>query len=168
MSIVAIYSRFGYPKQHSMNKDALLATFIGFGVGLVITGLVFMGPTLLKNFPTFRIPDINFAQLIPKTVTTKPTPPPIKKLSSDLSIESPLADSIESKNEILVSGHTANGATVVIVGETSENVVIANNQGAYAGTITLDEGINEIHVTSYTNKQSQKQAVTVYFTPENF
>jgi len=43
-----------------MNKDALLATIIGFGIGLVITGALLLGPTLSASFPAFSLPKINF------------------------------------------------------------------------------------------------------------
>lgn len=153
-----------------MNKDALLATIIGFGIGLVITGLVFMGPTMFKNFPAFHFPTINmnlskyFSSKTPqKNISTTPKPSP-----SDLSIESPLADNIEPKKELLVSGQTAPSATVVIEGEDAEVVVTANEKGAYAGTVSLGEGKNVIRVTSYANKKTQTQMVTVFYTPENF
>lgn len=151
-----------------MNKDALLATIIGFGVGLVITGLVFIGPSLIKTLPSIQFPALTLPKIAQNTKAPKKSQPSTKAASNDLTIDSPLAENIQPKNEILVSGHTAFGATVVIVGETGENVVVANDQGAYAGTIALGEGKNDIEVTSYAKTQTQKQSVTVYYTPENF
>ena len=150
-----------------MNKDALLATIIGFGIGLVITGLVFAGPSIFKKFPSIHLPSLSI--FIPKSSNTskKPNPTP-RPNSNDLAIESPLAESIEAKPEVLVSGRTAPNSTVVIEGESNEAVAVANAQGAYAGTITLGEGKNEIIATSYTNGKIQKQNVTVYYTPEKF
>ena len=84
-----------------MNKDALLATIIGFGIGLVITGLVFAGPTIFKNFPKIRLPSLSQFIGKPSNTTKKPNPTPIPN-SNDLVIESPLADSIEAKTEVLV------------------------------------------------------------------
>jgi hypothetical protein len=150
-----------------MNKDALLATVIGFGIGLVITGLVFMGPTLFKNFPSFHFPGFSLSKLLQNKNTTKAKPTP-KPGPTDLTIESPLADNIESKTDLLVSGQTAPNATVVIEGESTETVVVANTQGAYAGSITLGEGKNDIRVTSYAGTKVQTQMVTVYYTPEKF
>jgi hypothetical protein len=150
-----------------MNKDALLATIIGFGIGLVITGLVFAGPTIFKNFPKIRLPSLSQFIGKPSNTTKKPNPTP-RPNSNDLVIESPLADSIEAKPEVLVSGRTSPNATVVIEGESDEAVVIANAQGAYAGSITLGEGKNEIIATSYGNTKVQKQNVTVFYTPEKF
>ncbi len=150
-----------------MNKDALLATIIGFGIGLVITGLVFAGPTIFKNFPSIHLPSLSFLNGKPSNTSKKPNPTP-RPNSNDLAIESPLADSIEAKPEVLVSGRTAPNATVVIEGESDEAIVVANAQGAYAGTITLGEGKNEIMATSYSNAKVQKQNVTVFYTPEKF
>ncbi len=151
-----------------MNKDAILATIIGFGVGLVIAGLVFLGPTLFNGMPRFSMPDLSF---ITKLFNSKKDTAPSTDTSTTpkkFAIESPLPESIEPKEETLVSGTTAPNATVVIEGESSEIVVIANNDGAYAGKIPLTEGKNEISVTSYAKEKTETLTVTVYYTPESF
>jgi len=144
-----------------MNKDALLATIIGFGVGLVIAGLVFLGPTVATYLPRISMPSL------PKTSKPKTTPKANNKPNT-ISIESPLPESIEPKNETLLSGKTTPNAIVVLEGENDEVVVIANAQGAYAGKLTLGEGKNDLKVTSYAGKNVQTQSVRVYYTPENF
>lgn len=148
-----------------MNKDALLATIIGFGIGLVIAGLVFLGPTIGKTIPLPNV-NFNFSRWFPKSggnpsPTAKPAP-------ETLTVESPLPESIESKNETLISGASAPRSVIVIEGESSETVVVANDDGAYAGKIGLGEGKNTIKVTSYANGKVQSQQVTVYYTPEDF
>jgi hypothetical protein len=152
-----------------MNKDALLATVIGFGVGLIIAGLVFVGPTIAKNLPS--LPQISWhidlSKFLPKRSATVPTPGP-KNASATFSIESPLADAIEGKNESLVSGNAVAGAVVVIEGESDDAVVTANQDGAYAGKVSLGEGKNDIKVTEYVNGKQETLTVTVYFTPESF
>lgn len=151
-----------------MNKDALLATVIGFGVGLFIAALVFLGPTVFKNMPQIRLPDLSslFARFTAQKNNATPTPTP--KPNEILNIQSPLPESIEPKNESLISGSAPPSAIVVIEGEGTENVIIANAQGAYAGKISLGEGKNEITVTSYAGANVQTQTVTVYYTPEDF
>lgn len=152
-----------------MNKDALLATIIGFGVGLVIAGLVFLGPSMIKSLPRVSFPNISqFISSLSKKTISKPKTP--TKTTTTLTIESPLADSIEQKNETLLSGKTFPNATVVLEGENNEMVVIANQQGAYAGKLILGEGKNDLKVTSYTHngKETQTQTVRVFYTPENF
>ena len=111
-----------------MNKDALLATIIGFGIGLVIAAGVFLGPSLFKNMPQLRLPDLSSLLNTFKTSENRePTPTP--KPNETLTIQSPLADSIEPKNETLISGMTAPEAIVVIEGESTETVVLENSGG---------------------------------------
>lgn len=152
-----------------MNKDALLATVIGFGVGLVIAALVFLGPTMMKSAPRFSLPDLSFITSLLKrrpSDSAKPTPMPQQTIA--LTIQSPLPDSIENKNETLISGSVTPHSIVVIEGESAETVAVANDQGSFAGKIGLSEGKNDIAITSYAKDTVQTQTVTVYYTPENF
>ena len=144
-----------------MNKDALLATLIGFGIGLLITGLLLAGPNFLKLFPPIKLPTISFSQQKKNAVTPTPTPPQFA-----VTIESPLPDSIESNEVLLVSGATSPGATVVIGGPTDETVVVVKDDGKFAGKVTLVEGKNDVVVTSYLNDKQATSAVTAYYTEE--
>lgn len=146
-----------------MNRDALLATLIGFGIGLVITGLLILGPNMVKSFPKISLPQISLPKAQPKT---QPTPTPKKQ--QPLTIDSPLPEAIENKSNELVSGVTTPKAVVVVAGPVDETVVSANEEGKYAGSVALVEGKNDLIVTSYvqgeTNVQTAK--VTVFYTPE--
>lgn len=147
-----------------MNKDAILATLIGFIIGLCITGLILLGPQLVKYMPkiTLRLPSLSLLK-------QKPTPTAVpKKKSFNLTIDSPMPESIESKSDLLVSGQTSGGATVVIQGNNDDAVVKATADGKYAGKVTLVEGENQITVTGYFQKDQKSQAVTVYYTQEQF
>lgn len=150
-----------------MNKDAILATIIGFGVGLIIAAAIFLGPTLIKNFPHLSWPNFSFLKNIGTSKTKiKPTPTPTG--TDTLTIQSPLPEAIEPKNETLVSGSVTPESIVVIESEGTEAVAVSNSQGSFAGKITLGEGKNDIVVTSYTKGKVQMQTVTVYYTPEDF
>lgn len=102
------------------------------------------------------------------TSTTKTKPTPVPTGTDTLTIQSPLPEAIEPKNETLVSGSVSPQSTVVIETEGTETVAISNSQGSFAGKIALGEGKNDIVVTSYTNGNIQTQTVTVYYTPEDF
>lgn len=150
-----------------MNKDALLATIIGFGIGLILAAGVFLGPTVLRSLPQVRIPD--WSTIIKKFQSTKPTQlAPTPKPNETLTIQSPLPETIEPTNETLVTGTTASESIVVIEGETSETVSYSNGDGAFAGKITLGEGKNDITVTSYSKGTVQSLTVRVYYTPDDF
>lgn len=144
-----------------MNKDALLATLIGFGIGLLITGLLLLGPNILKLFPAIKLPTIKFSQTQPT-----PTPKPSPKAAA-FTIESPLPESIENSSDLLVSGTAVKGSTVVIAGSSDESAVVVGADGKFAGKVTLSEGKNDIAVTSLTAAQSTTLNVTVYYTQES-
>jgi hypothetical protein len=146
-----------------MNKDAILATLIGFGIGLLITGLLLLGPNITKSLPKIKLPSISFSQSQQKTPVT-PTPTPSQ---FGVTIESPLADAIENTTDLLVSGVTAPGSTVVIAGSVDDTVATAQADGKYAGKVTLAEGKNDIIVTSYLATKQATKTVTVYYTPES-
>lgn len=146
-----------------MNKDALLATLIGFGIGICITGLLLLGPNITKALPKIKLPAISLLKPAePSLPSVTPTP---REFS--VTIDSPLADAIENNTDLLISGVTSQGATVVIAGLVDEIVVKAQTDGTYAGKITLIEGKNAIVVTSYDGLKQANQTVSVYYTPEN-
>ncbi|MFA5942810.1 MAG: hypothetical protein WC798_04070 [Candidatus Paceibacterota bacterium] len=155
-----------------MNKDALLATFIGFIVGLFVTGLVLYGPGLTKNLPKIQFPKFSFS--LPKfgkttiSPTAKPTQSEAPKEHA-VTIESPLADALEQSSSVLISGTTSTSSTVILSGPSDEIVIEANGDGKYAGKLTLLEGKNDITVTSFLKSGAvATQSVSVFYTPEEW
>ncbi len=146
-----------------MNRDALLATLIGFGIGLLITGILLLGPGLAKSFPHINFPKFSFENK--KTTRPSPTPTPTPQT---LTIDSPTPESIEGKNEVLVSGKSFPNSVVLVGGPLDEDVVNVSASGTYAGKVLLSEGVNDIQVTSYLSGNATSQSVTVYYTPEDF
>ncbi len=145
-----------------MNKDAILATVIGFVVGLIITGLLLIGPKLSGFLPKISWPQFSVAkQDQPKTQQEA-------KKETGFTIDSPLPDTIEDASSLLVSGTATPGATLVIQTDVDDEVVLAKEDGKYAGKITLVEGKNDITVTSYHKEASDVRTVTVFYTEENF
>lgn len=146
-----------------MNRDAIIATVIGFGIGLVITGIFIIGPNFSKYVQNINLPAFNFTFQKSKTAPA-PTPMP----PTSLSIEAPLGESIATDDSILVSGVSPTHSTVVIEGPIDEVVVTANGESKYAGKISLVEGKNDIVVTNYLNGKTTSQSVVVFYTPEKF
>lgn len=157
-----------------MNKDALFATLIGLGIGLLLTGIILVGPSLAKSFPKITWPTFSKISLPSFSFPKKSTPTPTLNPNSQpqehqLTIDSPLPETIEQTETVLVSGSTSIGATVVIQGIVDDVVIATNGDGKYAGKITLAEGKNDITVTSYSITKEQKvQTVTVFYTPEEW
>jgi len=166
VTVLAIYTTFALclatPKNR-MNKDAFFATLIGLGIGLLLTGIILVGPNLMKSLPKITMPKITILQ-------KKPTPVPteIPKVSHTVTIDSPLPDAIETTTSVLVSGTTSKESKVVISGIVDDVVVLTNGDGKFAGKITLIEGKNDILVTSYHTDTSATQKLTVYYTSEDW
>lgn len=144
----------------------MLATTIGLILGLTIAGVFIFGPGIARAIPKFSLPSFS----LPKPSTkTSPQPTSTPKEFS-VTITAPLADAVEPKKDVVVSGLTITGATVVIQGPIDEDVVLAGEGGAYAGRVTALEGKNDITVTAYAQngtKQAQS-SVTIFYTEENF
>jgi hypothetical protein len=156
-----------------MNKDALFATLIGLGIGLLLTGIILVGPSIAKSFPNIKWPTFSKITLpsfsFPKKAVPTPTPDASPKQQHTITIDSPLHDAVELAQSVLVSGATSKGATVIIQGQVDDVVILTNGDGKYAGKITLAEGKNDITVTSYsTDKEQASKTITVYYTPEEW
>ncbi len=143
-----------------MNRDALLATLIGLGLGLLMTGILILGPGLLKY-----LPHINFSSFFVTKNNTEPTPTPTPSQFA-VTIGSPLPEAIAESASLVVSGSTFPKSTVVVSGPVDDDVVVVPDDGKYAGKVTLVEGRNDITVTSYLNQKQTAAHVTVYYTKE--
>jgi hypothetical protein len=150
-----------------MNKDAILASVIGFGIGLFITGAVLIGPTAL---PMFRKMISGIGKGSVQSLTTKTTPTPTTATSSDartLSIDSPQDESITNNDSLTVSGKAPKETIVVVAGNVDESVVTVSATNTFQAKITLKEGINDISVTNLTNETPTNKHFTVYYTPKS-
>lgn len=153
-----------------MNKDALLATCIGFAVGLIVTGLVIYGPGLVRNIPSIKLPQ--FSLRLPN-FNTKSTPTPTASQETPKThaviIESPLPEALEEEETLLVSGTTSVSSTVIISGAIDDSIIQANGDGKWAGKVKLSEGKNTIIVSSLSpSNELAQESVSVYYTPESW
>ena len=147
-----------------MNRDALLASLIGFGIGLLITGVLLVGPTVVKGFPQIHLPTISLP-VAKKAAPITPSPTP---QSSAFAITSPSTDAVVATNDEVITGTSPVGSTVVIAGPNDEDVVMVNGDGKFTGKITLNEGKNDITVTSLVQGKPNILNITVYFTKETW
>jgi hypothetical protein len=154
-----------------MNKDAFLATFIGFLLGVVIFSVIVFGPKLTRFFPKVHFPSFSITSI--KLPWFNKTSTPAKKTDSTnsnttLSISSPLPDTIAEEETLLVSGNAPKGMTIIIGGPLDEEIVSVSDTGSYAGKISLREGKNDISVSALSSDANMEQTVTVFYTPEKF
>lgn len=147
-----------------MNKDALLATLIGFGIGLLITGAFLFGPNIIKTLPrlSFTLPRFNRGSSQPQV---SPIPSPEPRVTG-LTVTVPIQEALVSNDDLLVSGTAPAGSTIVIAGLQNETVATTSTDNTFAGKLTLAEGKNDIVVSSYIDQKEEISRVTVYYTPQ--
>lgn len=146
-----------------MNRDALLASLIGFGIGLLITGILLVGPSLIKGFPQVHLPKLALQSPQKSKTTPTPTPQP-----ATFAITTPAPESVVTSTDLVVSGTALMGSTIVVAGPNDEDVVIIKEDGKFAGKITLIEGKNDITVTQYIQGKGTVLTTTVFYTKENW
>lgn len=147
-----------------MNKDALLATLIGFGIGLLITGAFLFGPNIVRTLPSlsFTLPRFNRGSSKPQV---SPIPSPEARVTG-LTVTVPVQEALISDENLLVSGTAPAGTPIVIAGVQNETVLTASSDNAFAGKLSLIEGKNDIVVTAYIDQKEEISRVTVYYTPQ--
>ena len=148
-----------------MNRDAIMATIIGFAIGLGITAIFLVGPNLKTMLPAqLKLPTIIDVAENKNSETVTPNPP---QQITGLAIDSPLPEAVVNTDNILISGSAPTDSTIVIQGDREDIVLTVGNDGKFAGKINLSEGNNEILVTGYAKDGNPTtQMLSVYFTAD--
>jgi hypothetical protein len=148
-----------------MNKDAILASVIGFGIGLLITGGILLGPTAISQLANrLQSREGEVASATNQQTTTTPgVAQPQEKIT--LTIESPKAESIVHEDTLVIKGKTQAGAVVILAGDLDEVVVKTDSSGSFSGQISLKEGKNDVTVTAINNSLSNLQKTIIFYTP---
>lgn len=153
-------------QKNYMNKDAILATVIGMFLGLAIAGIFLAAPTLATLFRGITLPKFALAPTSSTTTDLNTLGKTTETVTATFTIESPIPESIESSAEVLISGNAPVKSIVMLEGLVDETVTVSNDQGNYAGKVTLTEGQNQIVVTNYVAGKEESKTVDVYFTPQ--
>jgi len=156
-----------------MNKDAILATLIGFAIGLTITGIIIVAPTIAKSAPS--IPKIQFPSIFKGFTSSKPKETKIiptqtqqtQNAQKGIIVSSPLQESIQLKNTVTIEGRASSGSTLFVQGELSDDACPIK-QNTFACNVTLTEGKNTIVLAvSDTKAIIESQEIILYHTPES-
>lgn len=140
-----------------MKKEITLSILIGFGLGLIITGAIYL---------TKKSSEINFQTPQVTTIETSNINTPSNIHS--VSLIGPLDQSIIKENKTTVSGVTSPLSIVLIIGEKGEKLIKSDNKGGFETEILLDTGENQIEIQSFseTGEKATKIITVVYTTSE--
>jgi hypothetical protein len=142
-----------------MNKDALLASIIGFFIGLCITGGVILGPKLLSQLkqPAGQVASLETTGEISPSIT----PSPVAE-DQTLTIDRPKKEEIVNEPRITVSGKAPPRSILIIGSSEDEKVVETGDNTTYEATIALKEGKNDITVARISENKPIVERVTIY------
>lgn len=101
------------------------------------------------------------------TVTPKPTIEKDKEVQ--LKIINPENEIVHEEEDLTVQGKTNPNATVVVIWEEGEDILVANDDGSFETKITLIGGENKVKVTAYNdNGDKTSQTLTVTYSTADF
>ncbi len=129
-----------------MKKELGLAILFGSILGFTITGLFWAKKEGKLNFRKQTSPGEE------EQSETTPTSPPAEKsekASVFLEIKEPENEIISREESLVIKGETVAEATVVVIWEEGEDILVADENGQFETEITLIGGENVIEISSY-------------------
>lgn len=142
-----------------MKRDITLAIIVGFIIGVIVA-------LILTNLPKIVKEGIKLQSS--KPIAT-PTIIQVENTTSsfELTLNSPVNESISDTKIIAVSGTTKASMTVFIESEIDQMTVESNDSGAFAAKINLSEGVNTIFLTVYDDAgNSNTKNLNIFYTTE--
>ncbi len=138
-----------------MNKDTVVASVIGFGLGLVAAIALWVVPRLLpKAAPATKPTQQETVEASPKT-SSNPT---------QFAISSPQDGEITKNKSIKLEGNAPGTQMVVVSTNTDNTILTPKDTGSFSLNLDLNEGANHIVITSFNkDKQEVKELFVYYF-----
>lgn len=132
-----------------MNKDTVLASTIGFGLGLVVAIALWIIPRFVTTSPS---------------TSPSPTQTTQSEEQTELLIKKPIDKEMVTNKKITIEGTSGRG--IVVVGSPLEETVSKlDAPGSFQTNVSLEEGENEITITSYlpTGEVNQTKTITIMY-----
>ncbi|MBI4099963.1 hypothetical protein HY440_03050 [Candidatus Microgenomates bacterium] len=123
-----------------MDKEKLITVAIGLGVGILAAALYFAAVKFLPNLSS-NSPKVNF---------TAPAPSASPEATS-LKITSPDDNATVQISPVTITGQATPQTTLVIFANADEKVATADGEGKFSVDIKLEDGANEISISSLDN-----------------
>lgn len=141
-----------------MKKEKLILLFVATLLGLIVAGVLFY---LYQTTKIVSTPST-------KTITlASPTPTVIPSIS--LTLDRPKDEEVVSEKILIVSGKTQSNATIVILTDSSEDVIAPSADGKFSTTVNLEDGENILEVTAIApNGESIVIKKTITYSLEEF
>lgn len=145
-----------------MNKDAVLASVIGFGIGLVITGGIILGPDLFTKLKA-TVSQWSVAQST--NDTTDSTDTTDQPGDHHFMVNAPENESIVDSKTVTITGTALPESTIVISSPVEETVVQVQDDGTFTGDVSVQDGNTGLSVVNITSDKQEVKTLTVYYEP---
>lgn len=141
-----------------MKKEKLILSFIATLLGLLVAGVAFYAYQATKTIRPNNTKAISF-------VSPTPSPAP----SVFLTIDRPKDEEVVNSKILVVSGRSTSNAVVVVITDSSEDVITPSLSGDFSTTVNLDDDQNVLEIISIApNGESVTIKKTVTYSQEEF
>jgi len=148
-----------------MKKELTIAIFIGILLGFGLSAFFWARNNKKVPLLSSRNPKPTETENIPSPVPTKT----VEEESVTLTINQPENEIVTSEENLEIQGTTLPNATVIIIWEEAEDILVADKSGQFKTEIELIGGENTINISAYDNQGNQSaQTLTVTYSTAKF
>lgn len=141
-----------------MKTEKLILSFIATIFGLLVAGIVFYIFQATKTITPGNTKTISF---------TSPTPTPVPSVF--LTVDRPKDEEVVNSKILVVSGKTTSNAVVIVITDSSEDVITPSLSGDFSTTVNLSEDQNVLEIIAIApNGESIRIKKTVTYSQEEF
>jgi len=145
-----------------MKKEVILAITIGILLGFGLMGIIWVknqsGQSLFSGSQKNEVKSEDIAPSPPsdKEITTKPV-----AAEPTLEILEPKNEAVVNKENLVIKGKTNPLATVVVIWEEGEDILVADDNGLFETEISLVGGPNEVEITAYSQEGEEAKEILI-------
>lgn len=140
-----------------MNKDTLVASALGFGLGLIAAIALWVVPRFLSN----AAPEPSEAPVAIIEEEAQPSP-----VSEGFGITSVENGQIIDSDSVDIAGDAPDSSLVSITSVSESIVTTPDDDGKFTSSLTLDEGANHFVVTSFNESGQEELSLFLFYHPE--
>jgi hypothetical protein len=151
-------------EKETMRKEVILAIAIGVILGFGLMSFFRLSKQKIKT--SQEITPTAQPTSEEKTPTISPTP---SKDKIPLKIIEPEDEAVVSSSKLTIKGETSPLATVVVIWEEGEDILVADEKGKFETEIELIGGANDIQISAYDEENnSVEKLLTVTYSTAKF
>ncbi len=148
-----------------MKKELTIAIFIGILLGFGLSAFFWARNNRKIPLLSSRNPQPTKPEDMPSPVPTEP----VENENVTLTINQPENEIVTSEESLDIQGTTIPNATVIVIWEEGEDILVADKSGKFETEIELIGGENTINISAYDNQGEQSaQTLTVTYSTAKF